>query len=46
MTQAEIGKLMAETAKLNKETFWYPVLISSGLIGAVAGMTTALIKLF
>lgn len=23
--EAELAKLMAETAKLNKETFWYPL---------------------
>jgi len=41
---AEIAKLMAETAKINKETFWYPVFISTGLIGAVATVTTLIIK--
>lgn len=34
--EAEIAKLMAETAKLNKETFWYPLVVSSGIIAAVA----------
>ena len=40
--EAEIAKLMAETAKINaeagkitRETFWYPVAISTGLITAV-----------
>lgn len=42
---AEIAKLMAETAKINRETMWYPVAIATGLIGAVAAVTTVLIKL-
>lgn len=41
---AEIAKLMAETAKINKESFWYPVFISTGLIGAVATITALVIK--
>ena len=47
----EIAKLMAETRKLNTEagkltceTFWYPVAVATGLIGAVATVTTLLIK--
>ncbi|MDN4515451.1 hypothetical protein QYE47_23295 [Pseudomonas sp. 2,4-D] len=50
-THIEIVKLMAETRKLNaeagkmtRETFWYPVAISTGLITAVATITTLLIK--
>jgi hypothetical protein len=39
---AEIMKLIAETAKLNKETFWYPVAIASGLIIAIG----AIVKTF
>lgn len=41
---AEIAKLMAETAKINRETIWYPVAVATGLIGAVATVTTLLIK--
>lgn len=48
----EISKLMAETRKLNaeagkmgRETFWYPVLISTGLITAVSAATVAAIKM-
>lgn len=40
----EIAKLMAETAKINRETMWYPVAIATGLIGAVAAVTTVIIK--
>ena len=47
----EIAKLMAETRKVNaeagkltRETFWYPVAVATGLIGAVATVTTLLIK--
>ncbi|ELY6290612.1 hypothetical protein SNQ63_001385 [Cronobacter sakazakii] len=42
---AEIAKLIAETAKINRETMWYPVAVATGLIGAVATITTLLIKL-
>ncbi|SFV87049.1 hypothetical protein MNB_SUP05-SYMBIONT-4-639 [hydrothermal vent metagenome] len=33
---ANTVKLGAETAKLNKETFWYPMVLSTGLVIAVA----------
>lgn len=39
---ADMRKKDAETAKINKETVWYPLLIATGLIGAIA----ALVKLF
>ena len=42
MRNAEIAKLMAETANINKQTYWYPLLVASGLIGAIA----AVVKLF
>ncbi|MCD2358995.1 hypothetical protein LQK91_21570 [Pantoea sp. MHSD4] len=48
---AEIAKLMAETQKLNaeagkltRETFWYPVAVSTGMIGAVATITVLIMK--
>ncbi len=48
----EIVKLMAEQRKLNAEagkttheTFWYPVVVATGLIGTVATVTAVLIKL-
>jgi len=41
---AEIAKLMAETAKINRETMWYPVAVATGLIGAVATVTTLIVK--
>jgi len=40
--QAEIDKLMAETAKINAEARWYPMVIAGG---AIAGIIT-LTKLF
>lgn len=40
--EAEIAKLMAETAKLNKETFWYPVVVAGGIIAAVAAIVKIL----
>ncbi|EDR7342118.1 hypothetical protein QE95_003850 [Salmonella enterica subsp. salamae] len=42
---AEIAKLIAETGKLNRESTWYPIVVASGLIGAVATITTVLLKL-
>jgi hypothetical protein len=42
---AETGKLNAENRKFTREVFWYPVAVSTGLIGAVAGITAILIKL-
>lgn len=42
---AEIAKLMAETAKINRETMWYPIVVATGLIGAVATITTMLLKM-
>ncbi|HDS1149628.1 TPA: hypothetical protein QDZ66_000338 [Pluralibacter gergoviae] len=41
---AEIAKLIAETSKLNRELVWYPIVVASGLIGAVATITTVLLK--
>ncbi len=41
---AEIAKLMAETSKLNREAAWYPIVVASSLIGAVATVTTLIIK--
>ncbi|MCW7762547.1 hypothetical protein [Photorhabdus luminescens] len=41
---AEIAKLIAETAKINREAMWYPIVVASGLIGAVATITTLLLK--
>ena len=41
---AEIAKLIAETSKLNRESAWYPIVVASGLIGAVVTITTILLK--
>ncbi|SFV88771.1 hypothetical protein MNB_SUP05-SYMBIONT-5-769 [hydrothermal vent metagenome] len=35
---AEIAKLIAETAKLNKETFWYPMALATGLVLSVGAV--------
>lgn len=40
--RAEERKLDAEGRKFSREVFWYPVAISTALIGAVAGVTLAL----
>jgi len=37
--RAEIGKLMAETSKINTENHWYPAVIASGA-------TLAIVKVF
>nr|WP_314638386.1 hypothetical protein [uncultured Pseudomonas sp.] len=42
---AEQRKLNAEAGKMTRETFWYPVAVTTGLIGTVATITTVLIKL-
>jgi len=41
---AEIAKLIAETSKLNRESAWYPIVVATGLIGAVATVTTVFLK--
>ncbi len=41
---AEQRKLNAEAGKMTRKTFWYPVAVATGLIGAVATVTTVLIK--
>lgn len=41
---AEQRKLNAEAGKMTRETFWYPVAVATGPIGAVATVTTVLIK--
>jgi hypothetical protein len=42
---AEQTKLLAESMKLSRDSFWQPVAIASGLIGAVVAATTLVIKL-
>ena len=37
-TMANTMKLGAETAKLNKETFWYPMALATGLVLAVGAV--------
>ena len=36
--QAEISKLLAETAKINAESKWYPFVVATGLILACLGV--------
>ena len=43
---AENRKFNAETGKLSREIFWYPLAISAGLVSAVAGVTTLLLRHF
>ncbi|EKH1093471.1 hypothetical protein O6L24_003985 [Salmonella enterica] len=45
MTTAELEKIHAEIAKINRETMWYPIVVATGLIGAVATITTVLLKM-
>ncbi|MFT0531888.1 hypothetical protein ACMHYJ_03505 [Castellaniella hirudinis] len=37
--EAEIAKLMAETAKINAEARWYPIVVAAGLLGAAITFT-------
>lgn len=37
-TEAEIAKLIAETAKINAEARWYPLLVCSGIFAAAIGL--------
>lgn len=41
---AETRKLSAEAGKMTRETFWYPVLIATGLVTAVSGVTLIVAK--
>lgn len=38
-------KTEAETTKLYREIFWYPVAIASGFIGTIVAITAIIIKL-
>jgi hypothetical protein len=40
--RAEIGKLMAETAKINAEARWYPFVATAGLFAAAIGFVKLL----
>lgn len=41
--EAEIAKMMAETAKLNREGRWYPVQLAAIIIGSAAALGTAIV---
>lgn len=43
--RAEIAKLIAETRKISAETFWYPILIATGLVAAIGTATGVVLKL-
>jgi hypothetical protein len=43
---AEIAKLIAESAKINQEARWYPLVVATALVSAVAAATAILIKFF
>lgn len=40
---AEIGKLIAESAKINAEARWYPVVVGTG---GILGIVALVVKLF
>jgi len=40
--RAEIGKLMAETAKINAEARWYPFVACAGVFGAALALLKVL----
>ncbi|MFV2028649.1 hypothetical protein [Neisseria sp. S1] len=41
---AGIAKLLAESAKLNAETRWYPILIVTGMFAAIGAVWVAIVK--
>lgn len=41
---AEIAKIIAEAAKINQEARWYPLMVATALVSAVATATAILIK--
>jgi len=41
---AEIAKLIAESAKINQESRWYPLLIATGLVTSIAAILTVIAK--
>ncbi|WP_198345357.1 hypothetical protein [Neisseria weixii] len=41
---AEIAKLIAESAKLNAETRWYPILVVTGMFAAIGTVMAVVIK--
>jgi cell division protein FtsB len=41
---AETSKLRTEAHKMSREALWYPLVMASGLVGAVAAATLALSK--
>lgn len=43
--RAAIDKSMAETAKLRRETSWYPIVIAGSIIGGTSAIVVAAIKL-
>lgn len=36
--EVDIAKVMSETAKLNKETFWYPMALATGLVLSIGAV--------
>lgn len=42
----EAAKLMAETAKLNRESAWLPFAAGGAFVAAVGGAMAAIVKLF
>lgn len=43
---AEITKMMAETAKLNRETMLYPVVVTASVMLGIAAVFTVALKFF
>lgn len=41
----EARKFKAETGKITREMFWYPMAVATGLVVAVASATTLVLKL-
>lgn len=40
--RASINKIIAETAKINSERIWYPLVIASAIVGVIAAVVITL----
>lgn len=44
--RASINKIIAETAKINSERIWYPLVIASAIVGGITTGVLTLMKAF
>ena len=43
--KVEVNRIIAETAKINRERWWYPLVVGTGLFAAGAAFFGATLKL-